>query len=72
MCRVNDLMQIYDKNPKSEPNIQSLTKNKIPHNYLSYTGFLFLFIVCLSNLLHLLKIGILDIVRSWTALSILS
>ena len=40
MYRVNDLVQIYDKNPKSEPNIQSLTKNKIPHNYLSYTGFL--------------------------------
>ena len=39
-CRVNDLVQIYGKNPKSEPNIQSLTKSKIPHNYLSYTGFL--------------------------------
>ena len=28
-CRVNDLAQIYDKNPKSKQNIQSLTKTKI-------------------------------------------
>ena len=27
-CRVNVLMQNYDKNPKTEPNIQSLTKQK--------------------------------------------
>lgn len=29
LSRVNDLVQIYDKNPKTEPNIQSLTKIKI-------------------------------------------
>ena len=39
-CRVNDLVQFYGKNPKIGRKLQSLTKSKIPHNYLSYTGFL--------------------------------
>jgi hypothetical protein len=33
-------VQIYDKILKIEQIMQSLTKSKIPHNYLSYTGFL--------------------------------
>ena len=39
--------------------IQSLTQ-KIPHNCLSYTGFLLLLYVCPSELFHLLEVNIGD------------
>ena len=41
---------------------------KKPGNYVSYTDFICLFIVCLSSLLHLLKVSILDIVILTTSL----
>ena len=39
-----------------------INTKKNPCNYVSYTDFICLFIVCLSSLLHLLEVGILNIV----------
>ena len=39
-----------------------INTKKNPCNCMSYTDFLLLFIVCLSNLLHFLEVSILDVV----------
>ena len=39
-----------------------INTKKNPCNYVSYTDFICLFIVCLSSLLHLLKVCVLNVV----------
>ena len=39
-----------------------INTKKNPCNYVSYTDFICLFIVCLSSLLHFLKVCVLNVV----------
>ncbi len=45
-----------------KPSTAELSKQKNPCSSLNYTDFICLFIACLSSLLHLLKVGVLDVV----------
>ena len=66
------MMQNYSKNPKPARNETKFNNTKKWYNHLDYTTFLissyFLLIVVFGGLLHLLKVGILDVVILWSLL----